>query len=102
MYNCFLYFQKAFDLIEQEIIWVTLRSYEMDEELVQILPNIGEWKMFAVRFGHRVEEWFATTLGTRHPLSPTTFIIYLERLMDNIQRERTGPEFQCRQKLLKT
>jgi len=50
----------------------------------------------ALSFGHKVGEWFSITLGTRQgdPLSPTTFIIYLERLMDNIQIEGTGISVQ--------
>jgi len=33
IFNCFIDFQKAFDLIKHEVIWATFRSYGRDMEL---------------------------------------------------------------------
>src|SRR6218665_2219189 len=43
-----------------------------------------------------IVEWFLTTIGTRQgdPISPNTFITYLERVMENIQENGTGVSVQ--------
>lgn len=96
VYNCFIDFQKAFDSIKQDITWATFRSYGVGKRLTQILKDIGERSKSAVKFGQEIGEWFATTIGTRQgdPLSPSTFIIYLERMMDGIQDNGTGISVQ--------
>jgi len=45
-----------------------------------------------VRVGGELGDWFRTTVGTRQgdPISPTTFISYLERVMDTIKENGTG------------
>ena len=96
VYNCFVDFQKAFDSIKQDVTWATLRSYGVGNRLTQILKNIGDRSKSAVKFGREIGEWFATTIGTRQgdPISPNTFITYLERVMDNIQDNGTGISIQ--------
>jgi hypothetical protein len=45
-----------------------------------------------VRIGNELGDWFKTTVGTRQgdPISPTTFISYLERVMDSVRNNGTG------------
>jgi Reverse transcriptase (RNA-dependent DNA polymerase) len=46
----------------------------------------------AVRIGREVGDWFKTTVGTRQgdPISPTTFIVYLEKVMGSVRNNGTG------------
>ena len=92
VYNCFIDFQKAFDSIKHSISWATMKSYGVGRRLTQMLQTIGENAQSAVRVGQELGEWFKTSVGTRQgdPLSPTTFITYLERVMDGIQNNDTG------------
>ena len=57
-----------------------------------ILQNICEISQSAVRVGGELGNWFKTTVGTRQgdPISPTTFISYLERVMDSVRDNGTG------------
>ena len=45
-----------------------------------------------MRVGGELGDWFKTTVGTRQgdPISPTTFISYLERVMDSVRDNGTG------------
>ena len=90
--NCFIDFRKAFDSIKHDVTWATLRSYGVGARLIRILQNICEVSQSAVRVGGELGDWFKTTVGTRQgdPISPTTFISYLERVMDSVRDNGTG------------
>jgi hypothetical protein len=90
--NCFIDFRKAFDSIKHDVTWATFRSYGVGERLTEILKNISEISQSAVRVGGELGDWFTTTVGTRQgdPISPTTFISYLERVMDAVKNNGTG------------
>ena len=94
--NCFIDFRKAFDSIKHDIIWATLRSYGVGKRLTDIMRNICETSQSAVRIGGELGEWFRTSVGTRQgdPISPTTFITYLERIMDAVRDNGTGVSVQ--------
>ena len=64
----------------------------MGARLIKILQNICEISQSAVRVDGELGDWFRTTVGTRQgdPISPTTFIAYLERIMDPIRDNGTG------------
>jgi len=57
LFNCFIDFQKAFDLITHEVIWVTFRPCAVGTRLIEILQNIS--KKVAGELG----DWFRTTVG---------------------------------------
>jgi len=80
VFNCFVDLQKAFDSINQNITWATLKSYGVGQRLTNLLRNIGERSQAAVRVGNEVGEWLPTAKGTRQgdPLSPGLFIAYLK------------------------
>jgi hypothetical protein len=68
-----------------EIIWVGSR-------VIQMLQSINESAQSAVRVGKETGEWFKTSIGTRQddPVSPTTFIAYLVRMMEGLRNKGTG------------
>jgi hypothetical protein len=90
--NCFIDFRKAFDSIRHDVMWATLRSYGVGARLIRIMQNVCEISQSAVRVGGELGDWFKTTVGTRQgdPISPTTFISYLERVMDSVRDNGTG------------
>src|SRR6218665_2637398 len=55
--------------------------------LLALMKSIAENAQAAVRVDKELGEWFRMTVGTRqgNPISSTTFIIYLERIMDVIR-----------------
>src|SRR6218665_2312086 len=86
----------AFDSIRHDVTWATLKSYGVGNRLVGILRNIEERSKSTVRVGREIGEWFLTTIGTRQgdPISPNTFITYLERVTENIQDNGTEVSVQ--------
>ena len=92
IFNCFIDFRKAFDSIRHDVTWATLRSYGVGKNLIRILQNICEISQSAVRVGGELGKWFKRTVGSGQgdPISPTTFISYLERIMDTVKDNGTG------------
>ena len=56
IFNCFVDFQKAFDSIEQDIFWATLRSYGVRKRPTEILKDKGDRSKAAVRFEQDIGE----------------------------------------------
>ena len=76
-----------FDSIEQDVIWATFRSFGVDEKLTRMLKYWYDQSKSAVQIGSDIGEWFRTVVGTRQgdPISPTTFIEYLERVITALE-----------------
>jgi len=71
----------------------SLRSYGVASRLIQILQNISEnSKSASSTSGRRIGRLVQTTVGKRKgdPISPTTFIFYLDKVLDSIKDSSTG------------
>ncbi|XP_047478509.1 uncharacterized protein LOC125031667 [Penaeus chinensis] len=92
IYNCFIDFQKAFDTIDHDTIWAVLRSYGVEPKLIRVLKHVYDSSKAAVRIGNDIGDWFQQEKGLRQgdPISPTIFIVYLERIMEDIQNNTSG------------
>ena len=62
--------------------------------MIEVMKNICDQSQSAVRVGLKGElgEWFRMTRGTRQgdPISPSSFITYLERMMEGMKEENKG------------
>ena len=92
IHNCFVDFRKAFDTSIHDLIWATLRSYGVEEGLIDLLKMIYSDAKAAVRIGGNLGEWFHQEKGTRQgdPISPIIFTIYLERILEHLSDEDQG------------
>ena len=92
IFNCFVDFQKAFDSIKHSRIQTMLESYGVGKRLIYTLMTVLKTAKSAVRVGTELGDWFSVKVGTRQgdPISPTTFIGYLERVLDNVRQSETG------------
>ena len=88
VYNCFVDFKKAFDLVWHDGLWAVLRSYGVSLKLITLLRNIYKDAVAAVMVNGEVSDCFAITVGNRQgdPISPSAFIIFLERIMDAVKK----------------
>ena len=92
IYNCFVDFSKAFDSIDQSTTWAAMESFGVDKRLTRLLKEINGNATAAVRIGSEKGHWFKTSRGTRQgdPISPSSFIILLERVLDKIRDKEDG------------
>ena len=60
--------------------------------MIEVMKNIIDQSQSAVRVEGELGDWFRTTRGTRQgdPISPTSFITYLERMMEGMKEENEG------------
>jgi len=65
IYNCFVYFQKAFDSISHKATWAILQSYGVGTQLTDLLKNTNEDAHAAVRVNNELGEWFNVSKETR-------------------------------------
>jgi len=93
VYSCFVDYKKAFDSVWHEGIWAVMKSYGMDQKLIRLIQAIYSETQLAVLVNGHLSEWFQMTVGNRQgdPLSPRSFALFLERIMDEIKnRENSG------------
>ena len=92
LYHVFIDFRKAFDRVWHDALWATMKLYNIDEHLINIIKALYSKASSAVFHNKKVGEWFHTTVGVRQGclLSPTLFNIFLERIMDEALKDHRG------------
>ena len=83
LYHNFIDFKKAFDRVWHEGLWHVMRSFGMEEGLIQIIQALYNNASSAVLLNSDIGEYFKTTVGVRQGclLSPVLFNIFLEKIM---------------------
>jgi len=91
MYNCFVHYMKAFNLVWQEGLWAVLQSYRTPSKLVRLLNNLYDNSKIAVLVDKSVGKWFKAEIGSRQedPISLLAFITLLERVMEKTRVQHT-------------
>ena len=82
-------FKKAFDWVWHESLWTTMRKYNINANIIRVIENLYDKTQSTVLFNGSTGDWFRTTVGARQEcvLSPTLFIIFLERIMCVVNAE---------------
>ena len=96
LYHVFIDFKKAFDRVWHKALWATMKIYNINENLINVIENLYNKATSAVLFSNSIGEWFRTTVGVRQGclLSPTLFNIFLERIMtDALDSVSTNSHF---------
>ena len=74
-------------MIWHATLWVSLRKYNINANLVRAIEHMYDNAISAVQVNYSTKEWFRTTVGVR---PPTLFNIFLERIMSDILEEHDG------------
>ena len=83
IYHNFIDFKKAFDRVWHEGLWMVLRSFNIEEGLVQMIKALYDNATSAVLLNNNIGEYFCTSVGVRQGclLSPVLFNLFLENIM---------------------
>ena len=85
IYFCFIDYAKAFDCVDHNKLWKTLKEMGIPDHLTCLLRNLYAGQEATVRTGHGTTDWFQTGKGVRQGciLSPDLFNLYAEYIMRN-------------------
>ena len=85
IYFCFLDYAKAFDCVDHNTLWKTLKEMGIPDHLTCLLRNLYAGQEATVRTGHGTTDWFQKGKGVRQGciLSPCLFNLYAEYIMKN-------------------
>ena len=80
---CFIDYSKAFDCVNHDLMWKTLREMGIPMHLITLLKNLYSNQIAVVRTEHGETTSFQIKKGVRQGciLSPYLFILYAERIM---------------------
>ena len=85
IYFCFIDYTKAFDYVDHNKLWKSLREMGIPGHLTCLLRNLYAAQEATVRTGHGTKDWFQIGKGVCQSciLSPCLFNLYAEYIMRN-------------------
>src|SRR5574337_438351 len=85
IYFCFFDYAKAFDCVDHNKLWKTLKVMGIPDDLIFLLRNLYAGQEATVRTGHGIADWFQIWKGVRQGciLSPCLFNLYAECIVRN-------------------
>ena len=90
IYFCFIDYAKAFDCVDHNKLWKTLKEMGVQNHLTCLLRNLYAGQEVTVRTGHGKTDWFQIGKGVNQGciLSPYLFNLYAEYIMRNAGLEK--------------
>ena len=90
---CFIEYAKAFDCVDHNKLWKTLKEMGIPDHLTCLLGNLYAGQEATVRTGHGIIDWFQIGKGVCQGfiLSPCLFNLYAEYIMRNAGLEEAQP-----------
>ena len=58
LYHFFIDFKKAFDRVWHTALWATMKKYNINANLIQVIRHIYDKATSAVLFNSSIEDWF--------------------------------------------
>ena len=92
IYFCFIEYAKAFDYVDQNKLWKTLKEMGIPDHLTCLLRNLHEGQQATVRNGHGKTDWFQIGKGVRQGciLSPCLFNLYSKYIIGNTRLDESS------------
>ena len=89
IYFCFIDYAKAFDCVDNHILWEILNEMGIPDHLTCLLRNLYAGQEATVRTGHGTTDWFQIRKGVHQGciLSPCLFNLNAEYIMRNVGLE---------------
>ena len=91
IYFCFLDYTKAFDCMDHNRLWESLKEMGMPDHLTCLLRNLHADQKATVRNGHGTTDWLQYEKGVCQGCiwSPCLFNLYSEYIMRNVGLDET-------------
>ena len=85
IYFCFIDYAKAFDCVDHNKLWKSLKETELPGHLTCLLRNLYAVQEATVRTVHGTTDWFQIRKGVRQGciLSPCLFNLHAEYITQN-------------------
>ena len=85
IYFCFIIYAKAFDCVDHNKLWKTLKEMGIPDHLTFLLRNLYASQEATVRTGHGTMDWFQIGKGVHQDciLSPCLSNLYAKYIMQN-------------------
>ena len=89
IYFCFIDYAKAFDCVDHNKLWKTLKEKGIPDHLICLLRNLYAGQEMTIRTGHGATDWFQIGKGGRQGciLSPWLFNLYAVYILRNAELE---------------
>ena len=83
IFFCFIDYDKAFDCVDHNKLWKSLKEMGIPDQLTSLLRNLYTGQEATVRTGHRTMDWFKIGKGVLQGcmLSFCLFNLYAEDIM---------------------
>ena len=82
IYFCFIDYAKAFDRVDHNKLWKTLKEMGIPDHLTCFLRNLHAGKEATVRAGHGTIDWFQIGKGVHQGCILSSYL-YAEYIMQN-------------------
>ena len=82
IYFCFIDYAKAFDRVDHNKLWKTLKEMGIPDHLTCLLRNLHAGKEATVRAGHGTIDWFQIGKGVHQDCILSSYL-YAEYIMQN-------------------
>ena len=100
IYFCFIDYAKAFEFVDNNILWKILKEMGIPDHPTRLLRNRYAGQEETVRTGHGTTDRFQIGKGVRQGciLSPCLFNLYAEYIMRNagLEEAQSGIKQDCR------
>ena len=85
IYFCFIDCARAFDCVDHNKLWTTLKEMGIPDHVPCLLRNLYAAQEVTVKTGHGITDWFQIGKGVHQGciLSPCLFNLYAEYIMRN-------------------
>ena len=97
---CFIDYAKAFNCVEHNKLWKTLKEIEIPDHFTCLLRNLYAGQKTTVRTRYGITDWFQIRKGVWQSwiLSPRLFNLYVEYIMWNVglDESKTGTKTAVR------
>ena len=98
----FIDFEKSFDSVKRETMWLTIQEYGIPRKIIQIIKILYDRFKWKISHEGKLSDFIEVRNGVRQGciLSPTIFLLILDRVMKRVKGLRKrGIQWSMKERL---